>query len=115
PLDVFRNGKTIQVKIKPAECTDPNMTVAASRRIPVAPDDPAAMGLTVHSLTRELANQFGVEMREGVLVISVEKETVAARKGIKAGDVITSINQQAITNPKQFREVLKKADAKKGI
>ena len=47
--------------------------------------------------------------------MSVEKGTPADVKGLKAGDVITSLNQQAVNNPKQFRDVLHKADLKKGI
>jgi S1-C subfamily serine protease len=50
-----------------------------------------------------------------VVVIAVDKSTPAARKGIKPGDVITSVNQQAIASPQQFRDALKNADLKKGV
>ena len=62
-----------------------------------------------------MASQFGVEQTEGVIVTSVEKGTPADLKGLKPGDVITSLNQQAVSNTKQFRDVLRKADLKKGI
>jgi serine protease Do len=50
-----------------------------------------------------------------VVVVAVDEGTPAARKGIKPGDIITSINQQAVTNPQQFRAALKSADLKKGV
>ncbi len=34
---------------------------------------------------------------------------------MKPGEIITSVNQQPVSNPKQFRDALSKADLKKGI
>lgn len=48
------------------------------------------LGVTVNELTSQLAEHFGV--RDGVLVTSVTDGSAASRAGIKAGDVITSIN-----------------------
>ncbi len=113
-LDVFRKGKTIQIKVSPGEWVEP-ATLADAKRSPAAENDPAGLGMTVHALTHELASQFGVDFTEGVLVVAIERGSIAANKGIKPGDIITSINQQSVTNPKQFRETLKRADLKKGI
>ena len=119
-LDIFRpdsNGtaEKMKVKVKPAEWTEPPTLVAKARRDPVTEPAPTGLGVTVHTLTPELAKQFGVEMIQGVLVVAVEKETPAARKGIKPGDIITKMDHQYVANPKQFREALKKADLKKGV
>jgi len=119
-LDVFRSdltghGKLIQVKVKPAEWVEPAATVASVGRSPSAESPVAGLGVTVHPLTRELAKQFGADLVEGVVVMAVEKGTPAARKGIKPGDIITSVNQQAVASPKQFRDALKHADLKKGV
>lgn len=73
------------------------------------------MGVTVHPLTRELAKQFGVDLTPGVVVIAVDQGTPAARKGIKPGDIITSVNHQAVASPQEFRDALKGADLKKGV
>jgi serine protease Do len=115
-LDVFRKGKSIQVKIKPGEYVEPATTLTASRRSPaVEQSEPATLGLAVHPLTSELAKQFGVEMTAGVIVIAVEKNSAASRNGIRPGDIITAINQQPITSVKQYHDVLKSADLKKGV
>src|SRR5207245_3506948 len=72
-LDVFREGKAIQVKVNPAEQAD--LTILASGKRPSGgQSDPAGAGLTVHALTHELANQYGVKMVQGVIVIDVEKD-----------------------------------------
>lgn len=49
------------------------------------------LGVTVQSLTPELEEYFGATSG-GVLVSSVARDSAAAKAGIKAGDVITSIN-----------------------
>ena len=62
-----------------------------------------------------MAKQFGVEMTDGVILMAVENGSPADLKGLKPGDIITSVNQQSVATPKQFREAVKKADLKKGV
>jgi serine protease Do len=114
-LDVFRKDKAIQVKVSPTEWTQPVTTVARVKNTPSAEPAPAGLGINVQALTRDLAKQFGLEPTEGVLVASVDKNSPAARKGLKAGDVITSIDQQRVASPREFREAIKKVDLKKGV
>jgi S1-C subfamily serine protease len=54
------------------------------------------LGVTVNELTPALAAYFGAA--DGVLVASVTADSPAARSGIKAGDVITSVDGRAITS-----------------
>jgi len=103
----------IQIAVSPSEWVEPARTLASARRNPEA-TAVAGLGVTVHPLTSELAQQFGVSATQGVVVIAVDKSTPAARK-IKPGDIITSVNQQAVASPKQFRDALKGADLKKGV
>jgi serine protease Do len=53
------------------------------------------LGVTVQDLTPELAGYFGV--KDGLLVNSVKADSPAAKAGIKAGDVIGTVNGKAIT------------------
>jgi len=112
-LDVFRQGKVIQLKLAPGEWVEPAQITESKHN--GADSDSKGLGLSVHSLSQESAKQSGVALTDGVMVMSVEKGTPADLKGFKPGDVITAVNQQPVTNPKQFREVLKKADVKKGV
>jgi serine protease Do len=115
-LEVFRNGQTSQIQISPGEWFQPSTMVArAHTSPPVVQNTPAKLGVTVQALTAELAAQFGVSASEGVLVAAVEKNSPAARKGLKAGDVITSIDQEPVNDPKQFQAAIKKADLQKGV
>lgn len=57
----------------------------------------ARLGITLTPLSDQLASYFGV--REGVLVSAVESGSPAAQAGIRAGDVITTINGRTIDEP----------------
>jgi serine protease Do len=118
-LDVYRldptgHGKLLQVKVEPAEWVE-RATTLASTRSSADPATATGLGVTIRPLTSELAKQFGVALTNGVVVVAVDEGTPAARKGIKPGDIITSINQRAVASPRQFRDALKSADLKKGV
>ncbi len=113
-LDVFRKGKAIQVRVAPGEAGEAT-TVTLAKSSGNGGTELTNLGMAVHGLTSELANQFGVEMTDGVILVAVENGSPADLKGLKPGDIITSVNQQAVANPKQFRDAVKKADLKKGV
>ena len=82
----------------------------------VEPEDKAGtFGLTLQSVSKDLAEQYGIEKTEGVLVTEVERGSVAERKGLKPGDVITEVNGKSVSSPKQFAQAMKTADLKKGV
>jgi serine protease Do len=66
------------------------------------------LGVSVEDVTPQLAEYFGV--KDGVLVRSVTKDSVAAKAGIKAGDVITSINETTVENASELRRALRRLD-----
>lgn len=113
-LDVFRKGKTIQVAVKPGEWID-NTENQLARRITRGDADTSRLGLTVHTLTEQFAKQFRVKMTPGVIVVGVDKNSVASQSKIKVGDIITSINRHDVANLKQFRDATRKLDLKKGV
>lgn len=62
------------------------------------------LGVRVQELTPDLAAYFGV--KAGVLVASVDADTPAVKAGIKAGDVITAVNEKAVTSASELVEQL---------
>lgn len=67
------------------------------------------LGVTVQSLTPELEEYFGVKSG-GALVSSVTKESAAAKAGVKAGDVITSINGKRVENADDLQREIENAN-----
>ena len=58
-------------------------------------------GIRVEQLTDQLRDYFGA-MNGGVLVTSVDRGSAADKAGLKAGDVITTIDGRTIRNPSDF-------------
>jgi S1-C subfamily serine protease len=54
------------------------------------------IGVSTNTLTTQLADYFGVAGGKGVLITNVKEDSPAARAGIKAGDVITNVDGEAI-------------------
>ena len=68
----------------------------------------AGSGVQVQELSDQLAGYFGV--KSGVLVADVDDGSPAAKAGVKAGDVITAVNGQAVTDPGELRREMLKLD-----
>ncbi len=54
------------------------------------------LGVTIQSMTPELAESFGLTKTEGALVSSVEKGSAAEKAGLASGDVILAVNGRTI-------------------
>jgi membrane-associated protease RseP (regulator of RpoE activity) len=66
------------------------------------------LGVNVQELAPELAAYFGV--KDGLLVNGVQADTPAAKAGIKAGDVIGSVNGKAVGSPDELIKELADKD-----
>jgi len=64
------------------------------------------LGVQTGELNPDLGNYFGVPSGKGVLVMSVVKESAAEKAGIKAGDVITRVNDKAVADAGDLIEAL---------
>jgi serine protease Do len=63
-------------------------------------------GLMVENLTPQLGEFFGAKNGSGVLVRSVEKGSRADRAGLRAGDIITRVGEQAVHDTSDFTHAL---------
>lgn len=66
------------------------------------------LGISTESLTDQLSDYFGVK-GGGVLVRSVTEDSAAARAGVKAGDVIVSVNGHHVDEPSDVTQELRRA------
>ena len=60
------------------------------------------LGISVQDLTDELAGAFELEKNQGVLVAEVAEESAAEEAGLRAGDVILSIEGQPVRSTQEF-------------
>src|SRR6185369_7161308 len=64
------------------------------------------IGVSTMSLTKQLADYFGIAEGKGALVTSVSEDGPAAKAGVKAGDVITAVDGEAVDSPGDISRVI---------
>jgi serine protease Do len=64
------------------------------------------IGVSTMSLTKQLADYFGIADGKGALVTAVSEDGPAAKAGIKAGDVITAVDGEAVDSPGDISRVI---------
>jgi serine protease Do len=109
---IMRDGKTRDVVVTLAERS---AEVAQSKK-PAAPQPlQETLGIEVQNLTRDIAQQFGYSLGDGVIVASVLPGSPAAEAGIQPGDLIQSVNQVNITSVEEFDQAVQKSTKNKKV
>jgi serine protease Do/serine protease DegQ len=60
------------------------------------------VGLAVQELNSQLAEAFGVERGEGVVVLDVEPDSPASEAGLREGDIVTVVNGRQIRKESDY-------------
>lgn len=115
-LDIVRNGKPMKIRVKTAEMPDESLNSTLPSPSKKGEDsEPQRLGLTIQTLTRDVADKYGVDFTPGVIITEVEPNSPADSKGLKVGDIITDVNHKPVTSAREFKDALKSADLKKGV
>jgi len=103
-------GKAVQVTVvrsgsrKTLDVTIAKLEEEATEAKPVKADE---LGLSVQDMTPEIASDLGLPRdSKGVVVSGVRRGSPADEAGLRAGDVIESIGNQAVADVKAFRKLL---------
>jgi serine protease Do len=64
------------------------------------------LGVGIQSLTKELAEQFGIKEGHGVLINEVYEHDPAHAAGIKPGDIILSVDDSPVDSPNQLSRLV---------
>lgn len=64
------------------------------------------IGIMMQDIDIDLAQSFGLKKSEGALVVDVVKDSPAEKAGLKQGDIIIKINNQAIENYSLLRNMI---------
>ncbi len=110
-VKIFRNGEERELEVTiGARQTEPRTRAFAynwgdGRNVFVL--GRPRLGVQVQELNKDLAPYFKVEEKGGVLVLDVNKNSPAEKAGLKAGDVITRVNDEKITDADDLIGALK--------
>ncbi|MDD4363331.1 MAG: Do family serine endopeptidase, partial [Atribacterota bacterium] len=65
------------------------------------------LGVYIQEVTPEIAQQFGLEEAEGVLIGDVIPDSPAEESGLERGDVIVSVNGIEVNNPQELQDAVR--------
>lgn len=99
PMVIVRDGQRMTLTVEVGELADAGAEVAG-RTPGRSAENP--LGLTVEDLSENAAQRLGVS---GGVQVSAVEDGVAARAGIRRGDVITRLNNEEVASATEFQRI----------
>jgi serine protease Do len=107
-LTVLRDGKRKEFTVTLDKRPDSSALASNGES-----DAQVELGLSVQTLTRDLAERLDLAGLSGVVITEVEAGSPADEQGLQPGDLILEVNREPVRNQRQWNEALDKA-AEKG-
>ncbi|MCW8935856.1 MAG: DegQ family serine endoprotease [Gammaproteobacteria bacterium] len=108
-LTIIRNGREKQLMV----------TIGKDSVDQVVAKGPAQsseqLGLTVQTITDDLARQFNVRPGQGVVVTDVKPGSLAAMTGIRVGTVILQVDRKPMKKASDFTQAIENAGSNKRV
>jgi len=110
-LTILRDGKEQEVTVTVGTLSKDTLASIGSNQNAQA----QALGLSVQTLTKELAEQLGATPGEGVVVTKVEPGSISALAGIEAGTLILQVNRKPVADAMSFKQAIAKSPDKRAL
>jgi serine protease Do len=106
-IKLLRDGKEIERTVKVGEMKEKTEAAQLPSR--------KSLGITVQTLTPEIARDLGLKQETGVVVTSVEPGSSAADAGIRTGDVIQEVNRKPVKGVEDFSQEIEQAKGQDNV
>lgn len=111
---VLRDGKERSIKVTIGRMPDDN--VLASNAPAENSSDTGKLGLALAPLSPETRQRLRLpDSAEGVVIADVERNSPAAREGLRPGDLIKRVGSRKVTSPKEVTEAVKHYANRKAV
>ncbi|MFQ5668741.1 MAG: PDZ domain-containing protein, partial [Candidatus Binatia bacterium] len=102
PVKILRNGKAKTLTVTVGEM--PTSTAASAAR-----EGASDWGVAVSDITPELARQFQLTSRRGVVITAVVPDSPADDAGLRPGDVILQVDRRSVHNRADYQKAVARA------
>jgi serine protease Do len=106
PMKIIRDGKESTLSVTVSEMNETEVTASAQE---------GELGVTVQPLTPQLAENFGLERADGLVISAVKPGSAADEAGLRSGDVIVEINRQAVKSLADYNREIARTDKAKSV
>jgi serine protease Do len=108
-LTVLRDGKRLNLTVTIGKLDQDSKLVQGAEQ------PSKVLGLTVETITPNLARQYNVKQGKGVLVTAIISGSVAAMAGIDVGTVILQVDREVINSAEKFTQAINKSSQDKSV
>ena len=117
PLVVMRDGNRVTLNVEIGLLDEKQLARASAPAAGNNADEVSTdLGVTVRTLTPELAKQFGLsDTAAGVVVTDVAADSVAAGTGISPGDIIVNVDGTTVKSSDEFEAAIADVDLTRGV
>jgi serine protease Do len=98
---VVRDKKRIPITVKVGELKEQEVVASAPKE--------GKLGLTVQSVTPQIAESLGLKHTDGVVITAVQSQSPAGEAGLRRGDVVVEVNRKKIGNADEFQKIVNQA------
>jgi serine protease Do len=98
-IEIYREGKKQRINVELGEIPGQNEPQGRSERRPEPRRDSrqsTLIGATVSEITDSLQKRYNLTSDEGLVVISVERGSIASELGLRQGDQILEVNRRRV-------------------
>ncbi len=111
---ILRDGKERTVKVEVGRMPGDEMT--AMRSSNSRDSEKVRLGVTLAPLTPEYKQRLRLpDDAEGVVIVDVERNSPAAREGLRAGDVIKRVGNKTVSTPEEVIKALEDQAKRKAV
>ena len=114
-LELIREGKSINIKLKLDERPQNVGRVKMTPQLTPAVEQVELLGMTVEALTDDNAEKLGVKPENGILISKIESGSPAEKAGLRTGMIIQEVERNAVKNIEIFKKIVNEMDTAKGI
>lgn len=111
-LTIIRKGKRKHFTLNIGKLSDEKVSDLASTPSSAQTEK---LGISVQTISPELAKQFDVKTGRGVVVTEVKAGSVAALAGIKTGMLILEVNRKAVNSAGEFKKAIANSQKNKRV
>jgi serine protease Do len=104
-VEAIRNGEKKIFDIKVGELKD--VEPASSQPRSGVDNYSTGLGFTVANITPEMARQYNLTAKSGVITIAVDNGSPAEEAGLQSGDIVAEIEREKIADTSQFDRKIK--------
>lgn len=110
-IKILSDGETEEIEVEIGKLKKQRVLKFNGKTICINSNKPR-LGVKIHSMNQDLAKYFQVDTGKGVLILDVVEKSPAEKGGLKSGDVIVKVNDEAVGESDDLIEEL--ADLEEG-